>query len=87
MIAQLKADFPVTYLCQKLEVSTSAFYDWAISHTTATNQRREELTALVITTFAASNNVSGYRKVTAAIQKDGVGVNRKRSPESWPTSA
>lgn len=77
MIAQLKADFPVTYLCQKLEVSASAFYEWCISHTTATNRRREELTVLVITKFAESNNVSGYRKVTAAIRKDGIIVNRK----------
>lgn len=77
MIAQLKAEFPVTYLCQKLEVSTSAFYEWGISHTTATNQRREELTALVIIKFAESLNVAGYRKVTAAIRKTGIIVNRK----------
>lgn len=77
MIAQLKAEFPVTYLCQKLEVSPSAFYEWCISHTTATSQRREELTALVITEFAASNHVSGYRKVAAAIRKAGIIVNRK----------
>lgn len=77
MIAQLKAEFPVIYLYQKLEVSTSAFYQWCISHTTATTRRREELTALVIAKFAKSNNVSGYRKVTAAIRKDGIIVNRK----------
>jgi putative transposase len=77
VIAQLKAEFPVTYLCQKLQVSTSAFYDWSVSHTTATNARREELTALVIIQFALSKNASGYRKVTAAIRKSGTIVNRK----------
>jgi putative transposase len=77
VIAQLKAEFPVTYLCQKLQVSTSAFYQWCISHTTATNRRRQELTGRVITEFAVSKNVSGYRKVTAAIRKSGTVVNRK----------
>lgn len=73
----MKAEFPVTYLCAKFGVSTSAFYAWCISHSTATNQRREELTALVITEFARSNSMSGYRKVTAAIRKNGIIVNRK----------
>jgi transposase InsO family protein len=73
----MKAEFPVTYLCAKFGVSTSAFYEWCISRTTVTNARREELTALVITHFAISNSMAGYRKVTAAIRKSGVGVNRK----------
>lgn len=73
----MKADFPVTYLCRKLAVSTSAFYDWSISRTTATNRRRDELTERVLVAFAASNRVSGYRKVTAAVRRDGIVVNRK----------
>lgn len=77
MIARMKADFPVTYLCQQLDVSTSAFYDWSVSRTTATNRRRDELTELVIEEFALSNNVSGYRKVAAAIHRRGQLVDRK----------
>ena len=77
MIAQLKADFPIVYLCEKLNVSTSAFYEWAISRTTATNRRRDEVTEMVIEEFAASNGVSGYRKVTAAIHRRGQAVDRK----------
>lgn len=73
----MKADFPVTYLCQKFDVSTSAFYDWSISKTTATNRRRDVLTEQVLVEFAVSNNVSGYRKVTAAIRRQGTIVNRK----------
>ena len=35
MIAWLKADFPVDYLCAKLSVSVSGFYAWASGKTTA----------------------------------------------------
>jgi len=39
--------------------------------------RREALAARVITLFAASNNVAGYRKVTAALHRAGIAVDRK----------
>ena len=77
MIARLKADFPVTYLCQKLGVSPSGFYDWAVARSTPMQRRRDELTVMVIEEFARSKNVSGYRKVAAAIHRRGQGVNRK----------
>ena len=77
MIARLKADFPVSYLCRKLEVSTSAFYDWSQSRPTMTSRRRTVLTTMVIKEFARSNNVAGYRKVTAAIHRSGHPVDRK----------
>lgn len=73
----MKAEFPVTYLCSKFGVSTSAFYAWSISHTTATQQRRDELTVLVIDAFATSKSAAGYRKVTAALHRQDVVVNRK----------
>lgn len=77
MIAQLRADFPVTYLCSKLGVSTSGFYDWASALPSAATLRREALTARVIIEFAASNGVAGYRKVTAACHRAGIAVDRK----------
>lgn len=77
MIARLKANFPVTYLCQKLGVSPSGFYDWSVSRFTATYLRRNDLTERVIAAFADSGQVAGYRKVTAAILRDGERVDRK----------
>ncbi|MDQ1552324.1 MAG: putative transposase [Actinomycetota bacterium] len=77
MIARLKADFPVTYLCRKLGVSPSGFYDWSVSRLTATYLRRNDLTELVLLEFANSLQVAGYRKVTAALRRDGERVNRK----------
>jgi len=73
----MKADFPVTYLCQRLGVSTSAFYDWSVARTTAASRRHDELTAMVVEEFALSNSVSGYRKVAAAIHRRGEPVDRK----------
>lgn len=77
MIDRLKADFPVRYLCHKLEVSPSGFYDWAAHRTTATQTRRDELAVMVIEEFAHSKNVAGYRKVTAAIHRRNQRVDRK----------
>lgn len=77
MIGWLKADFPVDYLCAKLNVSVSGFYSWAVTKNTRSRQRRDELTVRVIAAFATSRGVAGYRKVTAALRNDGVPVNRK----------
>jgi putative transposase len=78
MIARLKADFPVTYLCSKLGVSTSAFYDyWSVNRSTERSRRRSALIEEVVDVFAASNQMAGYRKVAAAIQRNGNRVNPK----------
>jgi transposase InsO family protein len=77
VIARLKADFPVAYLCHKLEVSVSGFYEWASRPPSATRRRRDDLTGRVITAFADSNRIAGYRKVTAALARQGTTVDRK----------
>lgn len=77
MIAQSKADFPVSFLCEKLGVSTSGFYEWAERVPSPTQRRNDEVTAQVITAFAASNQAAGYRKVTAALARNGTIVDRK----------
>lgn len=77
MIDRLRAEFPVTYLCRKLGVSTSGFYDWVAARPTATATRREELRVRVRDAFHASHQAAGYRKVTAALHRQGVPVNRK----------
>ncbi len=77
MIDRLKADFPVTYLCSKFGVSTSGFYDWRGSGLNPTYLRRNDLVEKVMIEFAASLQVSGYRKVTAALRRQGEVVNGK----------
>lgn len=65
------------YLCDKLQVSTSGFYDWVNAGQTRTAARREELTERVQEAFDASHQAAGYRKVTAALHRQDVAVNRK----------
>jgi transposase InsO family protein len=77
LIARLRAEFPVSYLCRKVAVSTSGFYEWAGRVPSATRQRNDQLTGQVIIAFAASNQASGYRKVTAALARQGNTVDRK----------
>ena len=77
MISRLKAQFPVLYLCQKFEVSRSAFYEWTSRGPSPTQSRHDLITGHVITAFATSNGVAGYRKVTAALGRHGCQVDRK----------
>lgn len=77
MIDRLRAEFPVKYLCEKLGVSTSGFYEWATASPTRTAERRKQLTARVEEAFHASRGAAGYRKVTAALHRQNVAVNRK----------
>ena len=73
----MKAGFSVSYLCQKLDVSTSGFYEWVDREPSLTKSRNDELTAQVIVAFATSKGAAGYRKVTAALARKGIPVDRK----------
>jgi len=77
LIARWKADFPVSYLCRKLDVSTSGFYEWVDRPASPTRRRNDEVTAEVLVAFAVSQGAAGYRKITAALARDDVVVDRK----------
>jgi putative transposase len=71
----LKAQFPVAFLCQQLEVSRSSYYDWTAP--SPARSRRSDLIVEIIDAFTASGRVAGYRKVTAALHRRAIPVNRK----------
>lgn len=77
MITRLRAQFPVVFLCDRLGVSRSAYYEAATAVPGPRALRRGVLTGEVIAAFAASNRVDGYRKVTAALGRSGIQVDRK----------
>jgi putative transposase len=77
LITRLKADFPVSYLCQQLGVSRSGFYEQVDRGSSLTSRRNDAVTAQVICAFAASNRVAGHRKITAALARGGTAVDRK----------
>ena len=61
--------FPVTFMCERLHVSTSGYYEWRSRPESATAQRREELKILIRKAFDLSDATYGYRRVHAQLQR------------------
>lgn len=70
MITRLKAEFPVSFLCEQLGVSRSAYYEWMLP--SVARQARTELLLEVDDAFRSTGCVDGYRKVAATLRRRGV---------------
>ena len=68
----VKYAYPVRKMCSWLEVSASGFFDWKRRPQSATAQRREELTALIVEIFEDSDETYGYRRVHAELARRSV---------------
>ena len=79
MIAWLKADFPIAWMCQQLGVSTSGYYKWvaAEANPSKTEARRNELIGHVTAVFTRSKYSAGRRKITRMLRDAGMQVNHK----------
>lgn len=79
MIARLKADFPILWLCRRLQVTRSGFYEWAGMQANPSNaaRRRNELAAYVLTEFQTSSYAAGRRMITTRLRNQGHIVNEK----------
>lgn len=77
MIGRLKAQFPVAFLCDRLGVSTSGYYEAATRIPGPRELRRSQLSIEVIAAFAASHNADGYRKIAVTLRRAGTVVNPK----------
>lgn len=53
--------YPVEFMCERLGVSRSGYYDWRHRPESATAGRREELKLLVTKAFTDSNRTYGHR--------------------------
>ena len=58
-------------MCGWLDVSPSGFYEWVNRPASATAQRRKRLAALVRAIFDESDGTYGYRRVHAALARQG----------------
>ncbi|MFL1380944.1 IS3 family transposase, partial [Nocardiopsis protaetiae] len=67
-----KYAFPVTFMCSRLDVSRSGFYEWRSRPESATAERREYLTLLIRKAFDDSEQTYGYRRIHAQLQRWGV---------------
>jgi putative transposase len=66
--------FTVVLMCRSLAVSKSGFYNWVSRPTSATATRRAQLQVLITAEFVASDEAAGYRRVHAALNRQGVQV-------------
>lgn len=67
-----KDNYGITLMCDALEVSRSGYYDWRSRPASATAERRADLKQAITRIFAASAQTYGYRRVHAALQREGV---------------
>jgi putative transposase len=66
-----KAHYPIQKMCGWLRVSTSGFYSWRDRPASGTAIRRARLAALVQAIFEESDGTYGYRRVHAALARQG----------------
>lgn len=66
-----KAQYPIVRMCTWLEVSASGFYEWRDRPASATAARRDRLAALIRTIFDDSDQTYGYRRIHAALARQG----------------
>lgn len=69
-----KYAYSVEFMCARLDVSRSGYYEWRGRDESATSRRRHELKLLISDTFAASDATYGHRRIHAQLQRAGVSV-------------
>ncbi len=60
------------YMCKRLGVSKSGYYDWRGRPESATAERREELKLLITKAFEDSDSTYGHRRIHAQLHRWGV---------------
>lgn len=73
-----KANFPVAWMCRKLQVSRSGFYAWCDRPPSERQKRDETLALKVVAVHTESDGVYGVPRVYAELQAQGEKVGRKR---------
>jgi putative transposase len=66
--------YPVDFMCDRLDVSRSGYYEWRDRPESATAARRWELSTLIAKIFTDSDSTYGYRRVHAQLRRRGVPV-------------
>ena len=78
LIEAEKAHFPVTVLCEVLEVSRSGFYAWQSRPPSARATEDARLAADIIAAHSKSGERYGSPRVHRALRRKGVRVGEKR---------
>ncbi|MFD7407983.1 IS3 family transposase [Streptomyces sp. NPDC059866] len=64
--------YSVEFMCGRLGVSRSGYYDWRSRPESATAQRRDELKLLITKAFDMSDDTYGHRRIQAQLDRWGV---------------
>lgn len=59
--------YSVEFMCGRLGVSRSGYYDWRSRPESATAQRREQLKLLIEKAFDISDSTYGHRRIQAQL--------------------
>jgi putative transposase len=70
-IADHAAEWPVTWMCEALEVSASGYYAWAARPDSPTEQRRQELVGAIEEVHAGVRQRYGSPRMTAELKARG----------------
>jgi putative transposase len=68
-------EFAVSFMCVRLHVSRSGFYEWRDRHISVTAQRRADIARSIVWAFAESDETYGYRRVHAELARWRVGCS------------
>ena len=71
-----RKNYPLKILCRVLEVSPSGYYAWRKRLTIAPKPKRKNLAQLVKNCYFENRRRYGVRRITAAINKDGVKIGK-----------
>lgn len=77
-IQNYRSRFRVEKMCQVLEVSRSGFYAWLKREANQVRQEELKLFQLIRLIFNESRQTYGCRRLTKALKRQGVHVNRKK---------
>jgi putative transposase len=77
-IAQHQQEYPVTTMCQVLEVSVSGCYTWKQRPTSARQMADERLSAHMRQVHEATHQIYGSRRIRAELAEQGSSCGRKR---------
>ncbi|MEV2236451.1 IS3 family transposase [Streptomyces phaeochromogenes] len=69
--------YSVEFMCRRLDVSKSGYYNWRGRPESATTQRREELKLLIKKAFEDSDSTYGYRRVRAQLHRWGLTADQE----------
>lgn len=75
-----KTNFPTTFMCERLEVSTSSYYDWvnAAEQRAAEQAKEDALVTQMRTIHKASDGTYGQPRMTPALRATGYRINHKK---------